>query len=299
MVVGIRVRFSNAVAFDSSQVLDTWTWGEAGDNFGTTYFNVLSAVANLWRSPGSPQQIRNAARKLFNDIICEKYFRKMPGRCLRGRWLSRETLERILLESTEHIGAVFAEIWGNLLEPDQKSKADLGKDEDDEWQARQHRMRCIAARVTSSSLWLSMVAASHSAHQPLVHFMHWLQKASKEHKGKHERANAEGRVFVGKTPLSELVSHKAAEVRREIVNLLGPDGENDPGFAIAHSLLPERLANRGRQLFATLVLSLLASWDFRITEKMSAFPLLLLVFAENRRKNATLADKQPRHCSDR
>ena len=106
------------------------------------------------------------------------------------------------------------------------------------------------------------------------------RKTSKEHKGKHQRANAEGRVFVGKTPLSELVSHKAAEVRREIVNLLGPDGENGPGFAIAQSLLPERLANRGRQLFATLVLSLLVSWDFRITEKMSAFPLLLLVFAE-------------------
>ena len=68
-------------------VLDDWCW-PAPHNPPSKYFPAVATVANVWRSTGNGAKILMAAKASFNDEVADMYFTKLPGKPLRGRWVS-------------------------------------------------------------------------------------------------------------------------------------------------------------------------------------------------------------------
>ena len=97
------------------KVLDEWTWPEPeNDQVPSSYFNGISAVTSNWRSVGHPRKIKNSASKLFSNQVAVEYFGQTPGRCLRGRLLSVESVEKIVAKALTYIGSVFAAVSGGV-----------------------------------------------------------------------------------------------------------------------------------------------------------------------------------------
>ena len=276
-------------------VLDTWVWEDAAEEEipKSTYFNGVSSIANLWRCPGVPAKISRAAAQLFGDMVANNIFGKMPGRCLRNRWLSIDGIEAIIFAAVRYIGRVFAAIWGYYcdvpnLEPAPKAqgrrprtrwskkKKNPGAEEDEEFQERQRRTRNMAARLAQCRCFLCMVIISFVAKRPLVVFMLWLQKATKEHEEAQAADRAQGKTYLGPTPLSYLCSHKRVEIRTAVVQLLFREHDEAEGFALVWGIIPHRMVNSARKLIATLVLVQLASWDFRFEKMCDSMACLLL-----------------------
>ena len=71
-------------------VLDTWVWEDAAEEEipKSTYFN------------GVPAKTSRAAAQLFGDMVANNMFGKMPGRCLRNRWLSIDGILASLREQS-------------------------------------------------------------------------------------------------------------------------------------------------------------------------------------------------------
>ena len=116
-------------------------------------------------------------------------FPKLPGRCLRNRWLSIDSVERIIVSAVALRGKVFGALWGYYCDdhaeavplpppqaplakarPRAKNKArDPGQDEKDAFQERQRATRTLAAKLTQCRLFLAMVMIASITRQPLVH----------------------------------------------------------------------------------------------------------------------------------
>ena len=96
------------------KVLDNWEWNGIGVNEipSTSYFNGVSNIASQWRSPGGPSKIKRAAETEFSSEVAVQSFSAIPGRCLRGRWLSIDSVETIICRAAPFIGKVFGSLWG-------------------------------------------------------------------------------------------------------------------------------------------------------------------------------------------
>jgi hypothetical protein len=90
-------------------ILDAWT---PLASMPVKYFSGVATIANHWRSTTHGGKIKLASARLFNDDICLKCFGKIPHRCLRGRWLSVDSVEGILVKASPYIGDVFGDLWG-------------------------------------------------------------------------------------------------------------------------------------------------------------------------------------------
>ena len=84
----------------------------------STYFNGVSSCSSTWRSTGNPRGINEAAVHVCGQAIADRYFRVSPGRCLRGRWLSAEHVEKVIRTTLPFIGRIWSHIWGRQLPED-------------------------------------------------------------------------------------------------------------------------------------------------------------------------------------
>ena len=220
-----------------------------GNKLPAPYYNGLSAVNGSWRNTGNNRLIKAAAKTEFGEHVAETYFKSAPGRCLKQRWLSAESTESRISDAVVYIGGVWSAVWGGLLpagEPGStQSHGAAGKgggrgkgagagtdnDEDDDYTKRLRRQRTLATTLLNSWQFLVLVIVSITIKTPLVHFMAWLQKSGKEHRAAMTQAAAEGRTYLGPTPLSIIVADFCSVTEKKMNDLFGVHpSQEDPLF---------------------------------------------------------------------
>ncbi|CAK0844631.1 unnamed protein product, partial [Prorocentrum cordatum] len=179
-------------------------WGPLKE--GKRYWGTVATVANVWRSCGAPTRIFQAAIDVPGGglDVAHRYFKKMPGRPLRGRWGSVAAVERLIISAKTFIGAVFKLAFGKdeagpagkakakakpkakgaaKADAQAKRRAKVGDDEEAEYRKQQGDWRGTAVAMTGDSLWLAMVHISYIVKQPLTEYLYSSQKK----KGEYEK----------------------------------------------------------------------------------------------------------------
>ena len=151
-----------------------------------TYFSGVATIANLWRGTGAPRKILDAARTMTDERIADMFSRKIPGRCLRGRLLSVDSVGSKISGAARWIGLVFSAVFaastaGRRYRRIPAKRTTLEGPEDRKWQEDQSRYKSNGKACCNSEMFLSAVKISKAAKGPLTHFMLWLQKAVKVH----------------------------------------------------------------------------------------------------------------------
>eukprot|EP00959_Pyramimonas_sp_CCMP1952_P474305 9503230-Pyramimonas_sp.AAC.1 len=113
---------------------------------GPKYWSRCATVANVWRSPGVAQKLRNAADGLFDAAASAAHFSKIPGRPLRGRWGRIDSIESVLVRGRAVLGPVFSAVFQNVVEKKRKAPR-VGTEEDERFKTDQKNYRYTA--VTS------------------------------------------------------------------------------------------------------------------------------------------------------
>ena len=111
----------------------------------------------------------------------------------------------------------------------------------------------------------------------------WGQKAVKDHNAISKTYRDEERTYLGKTPLSELVAHKAVSMFNEYCSKpLRNDAEtNDKIWGKVWQFVPgDSLKPDVRRLMIALTLRSACSWHFRILRPCTSMPLQLLLLVE-------------------
>lgn len=261
------------------KVLARWSWEEPERELPVRYFNGVVSIANVWRATGAPAKIVRAAVRLFGDDVAHDCFRKVPGRCLRGRWLSIDSVGSAIVKGLRFMVPVLLAVFGNLQTQQGQGGAtasDVPTDGDEAWAEQQSAYKRNTVSLARSSVFKAMVAISEATKAPLVHFHLWAQQEVRAQNKRVAAAKGKGQGDFGPTLLSQLLDFQGDQIRSEMNDFLDADvGEEGP-FALLPALLSPSLLPKARQLIVTLVLQALASWDFRITAKTRAFPLRLL-----------------------
>ena len=104
----------------------------------------------MWRGTGNVRGIKNSA----GHYGCSGLFAKAPGRALRGRWGSIESLERTIIKALAFIGSVFAATFARVMEADVAAaevgagRVEVGAEEADRYRADWKHFRKLAVRAT-------------------------------------------------------------------------------------------------------------------------------------------------------
>ena len=126
---------------------------------------------------------------------------------------------------------------------------------------------------------MAMVFISSITRQPLVHFQLWVEKATKEHASARDEAKQAGTTYLGPTPLSTLATAKRFDIRSEMVELMFAEHSV---FKPVWDTLPAHLYQCGRQLVVSLILVLIASWDFRFDKVLDDIHFSIMAMLEKR-----------------
>ena len=227
---------------------------------------------------------------------------RLPGRCLRGRWLSVESVEEKINNARVYVGPVFRKVFSAPKKP---TKKDLRTQDDDDFSEKQTTARANVVTLLNKWEFHAMTSISGICKNPLTYYMLWAQKSVGVTNQREAAAKAEGRVYLGDTTLSKLASWQGARIRTMMcANLFFELNLDSPGadpFAEVRDLVPDAHHHEALRLIVSLSLVMIASWDFRFTSRLCSFPLSLLVFVhkpadepcEDRRKLAAyLLDTQ-------
>ncbi|CAK0842788.1 unnamed protein product, partial [Prorocentrum cordatum] len=273
-------------------ILDAFAWltpvgagsqeeacGPAGlCGLNTKYFAAVATVANAWRGPGVSKRMRAAARSLYTAQVANDYFGRVPGRAMRGRWGAIDAVEALIVAGAPFIGPVFAEVFPPAADA-KKPSVKVGSAEDVQYREEQKKYKRNAVGFTGSSLFHVVVLISSVAKQPLTHFLHWVQKATKDYNDavREARAADQRAPYLGPTPLSQLTTGKAADIAEEISNLLASATEKDHHYwgSLWGKLQTPRLQQQARSLIVHLVLAEACSWKHRVIGRLGGFPYQL------------------------
>ena len=100
--------------------------------------------------------VKDTAMRLFNDEVVSQCFSHMPGRCLRGRWLSFDGVESIVLGGIQCSGAACTEILGGDMERrTSQPSEDLFTEADDAWTTLYATSRRNSALLATSNMFLA------------------------------------------------------------------------------------------------------------------------------------------------
>ena len=256
------------------------------------YFSMLGTLANTWRSTGNPTKIQNAASSVHDDSVMLKFFKNIPGRALKGRWGSIESIEKIIFLARSYIGAVMekafkqkpkAKAKGNSKaksKPNSKAKA-RAKDIDDEdnYEEKLRMYRETTVMASNSVVFKLMVSISHIAKIALTKFFAWHMKQVKLHNEKLKAASEKGEKYLGPTPMSKIVTYKADEVADELSAMLHHSARKDPTLfgAVLADISEEsaELKESATRLYVLLVTQSACSWKFRVVSLVTSLPMLI------------------------
>ena len=91
-------------------IFDNWDFfsNDAGNKWPCTYFTGVSSIANAWRGKGIHVKVKQAASDLFpNNPAAFEACSRQPGRCLRGRWGSIDSVEAINIKAFRFLLVIF------------------------------------------------------------------------------------------------------------------------------------------------------------------------------------------------
>ncbi|CAK0876362.1 unnamed protein product, partial [Prorocentrum cordatum] len=263
------------------ELLDAWDWQAPHTLEGKSrYVGRVATISNVWRATGGMKKIMAAAESECDDGVARAYFSKMPGRVLKGRWGSIDSVEKMLTKASPYLPNVFRKAFpdGGRAAPAHGPAAD----EADQYAEDQKNHRQNARTSCCQPLFLAMMHISLVAKGPLAHFLNWAQKRVADTNGMHQKSMAvRGQPYMGPTPLSELVTEQCASTHRELSNLLTPlaggHGEANGVWGRALELVPDDERPQAFLLMVSLVLQEHAQWAERIVARVGSFPLQLLV----------------------
>ena len=199
--------------------------------------------------------------------------------------------------------AAFDKLWGHLGTDQEAVTAtakpmptpDAGpssaersrKDNSDEDPAIIRKKTRNARRRSNSliqcDLFVAQMVAAKAALQFLIRILHAGQKDTKLHnKSKKEYAD-KGKTFMGGTPLSNIICGGRAESYREsFFDLLGDDSlEDHSSWGGMWDYVPPHLEGKAFALVATLGLTLVCSYEFRITKYFDSLHVQVLHLVEH------------------
>ena len=257
-------------------VLDGWYFeGEAITKPG--YAAGVAAVANSWRAPGVARRLWAICASLFDEAVAERVFGKTPGRAVRTRWGSLNSVEKIIVSGHVYLSSTFQCAFASAAKS-QRSHT-LLSELDDPFREEYRRYRTIASVKLGDPLFIVRCMVSDVAQGPLSHFQLWVQRKN----GMQNKAVEQlgGKAYLGTTVMSDLVSWKADSIRGEFDALLsdGP-GDDQDHWGPLWSYVPYNHVQDARALIMTLVLCAVCQWDMRIMARVAAFPCLLLLLVD-------------------
>ena len=264
-------------------VLDKSKWSPPADALPTTYFSGVSSVSNSWRAPGIARKIYLAGAAAFGDVAALQRCKKIPGRVLRERWGSIDSVEDIIDDGGTVLAAAFREVIGPKLNAKPvraagPAGADAGVEEDFAERARKWRQN--AHELLGSDTFRGMVRISRIAKQPLTRFFYWAQKQRRLMTAKRKEAEENAEAYLGPTLLSQLVVSKAEEVLGQLCRLLEAGALDDENrWGLVWKLVPGNALD-AKVLILDLVLTAVASWSLRFGPLANDFPHLFLVALE-------------------
>ena len=242
-----------------------------GDPEKTTYVSAVATIANVWRSPGVANMLRSKAAQLFGDGVAAHVCGKTPGRAIRTRWGSLNSVEMIIIKGAAYLATLFAETFGETKEK-RHTAFGLLSEMEDESRERLKAYRAIAVRLLHSPFFVAKVFVSSICQRPLTHFMMWVQKM---HGDEHKLLKSNSAFHP--TMLAELVQHKAADIEGEISQMLGESASQDErSWGPVWKMLPFEHFHEVRALIILLVVHSACQWDMRVSQKVGSFPFLLL-----------------------
>ena len=265
------------------EILDAWKWEDEVDvevaPWPTKYFNGPSAVSNVWRSPGAAASIRERTTLEFSVDVSEQCCKRTPGRVLRARWFSIDSVEAILVCGIVYIGTIFQFLW-----PAASTRCPVavaagpGSEEEDSYREKVRSCRHNATLLLNTTLFKATLVISFTCKRPLRHFFFWGQKQVKLWNDRRSGAD----VYLGPTPLSMLVCEYAAQIKSDISKLLAPQSIASEEFWVAlWPHVPTGCRGAANKLIIRVALALDGSWEYRVMSKVLSFPWLFLVMLES------------------
>jgi hypothetical protein len=202
-------------------------WSRVEYAFRVKYVSTVATIGNCWRGVGIGTKYKKVSVRLFGDSAAA-CFACTPGRCLRNRWGSIDSVEGILIKAMAYLPSVQDEVFEAALKSSElaaarKRKATVGDDEDQKWADDQKAYRVTACVSMRNPFFLATMLISHAVKTPITKFFGWSETRIKLENSRIKAARKQDGVYIGPTFLSELVAHKAAEVSDEISTLLADE----------------------------------------------------------------------------
>ena len=105
------------------KVLDNWQWGsDSNVEPQQKYFSSVATICNVWRSAGAARKIQVEIERVYNPAIARHVAKKIPGRCLRGRWGSIDSVVGIFFWGMAVLATVFMRLFYKDAKAESKSK---------------------------------------------------------------------------------------------------------------------------------------------------------------------------------
>ena len=185
-------------------------------------------------------------------------------------------MEEIIRNGHIYLASCFREASGRRSKKKQQPRGagPLGEIDDERRdlfrQSRNNAVHCLGDIHFIIKCMCSSVCQS-----PLRHFYAWLQKRAKDFNEKKE-ADPD-HVYLGATPLSDLVAYKSKEIRSEFDDLLV---EGRIHFSHVWPLVPQRDVMETRALIVSLAATGACQYDMRVASLVEDITHLLLLCVE-------------------
>ena len=202
----------------------------------------------------------------------------------RTRWGSVDNVEAKHRDTQPYQEKVFRKCFAKELAQRDKRRVRRtpvpGADAEQLFRDEQKTQRCTMVDLAANGCFKAQVLISLGAKVEVQNSLLWMQKRVKEQNASMKEAASNGTVYLGPTPLSKWVCGKAAEIDAAIGKKLDDQALTANLWGNVWALLPEDLHPAARQLIVTTVLTVKASFQIRVIDKIISAPLLFLLVCE-------------------
>ena len=138
-------------------------------------------------------------------MLAAKLFGSIPGRAIRGRWTSLDSVEIMIIACGVWLSKTLAVALSRQLKKDAdvvlaKEEAavnDVDLDENIRFKLEQKAYRANSVVLACSCLFRAMVIISHRTKGPVTRFIFWAQKVQGEFNDTRPSAAREGKTYLG------------------------------------------------------------------------------------------------------
>jgi hypothetical protein len=227
------------------------------------YYGTLSKLMIVWREHA--RDIFDTWADKHGPMESIKYARRIPPKCIRGRWGAVSRCEVFALAPPiDHLMDVLMHVAQQGTKPSRKKQQSLDEAEAEDAECYSEKMarwrQDVRTRISEPRFW-AMMQVSHRVRQPLDHFVHYVMKKT------------EGPA--DPQPLARLVWYKALSIRDDLAAML------DVEVWGIWELIPADLVDRCKMIGYQLILRIVADFEVRIIGRLHTMPVRLLFFGHN------------------